>query len=181
VQAELLATQAKLLGTSLEVGDCVLKAPFTGEIATRSVDPGAFVHPGTPIVSLVDRTFLRVTADAPEIDFDVVEPGTKVNVHVVAIGRDLIATISRRAPSADAATRTVHFELDVPDPERAIPVGTTGELRIDVGRPIPAIEVPLSAASVRGSKASLFVVEGNVARARRRARRRVQWQPLRRP
>ena len=32
---------------TLEVNDCVLRAPFDGEIAARSVDPGAFVRPGT--------------------------------------------------------------------------------------------------------------------------------------
>jgi membrane fusion protein (multidrug efflux system) len=165
-QAQLLATRARLLGTSLEVSDCVLKAPFTGEVATRTIDPGAFVRPGMAIVSVVDRTTIRVTAEAPEIDFDVVAPGTPVKVHAIAGGRDLVAAIARRAPSADAVTRTVHFEMDVPDPERSIPVGTTGELRIEVGSAIPSTEVPLAAASVRGSKAGVFIVEANVAHLR---------------
>jgi len=165
-QAQLLAQQARLLGTSLEVNDCVLRAPFGGEVATRGIDPGAFVRPGTAIVSLVDRSTVRVTADAPEVDFDVVAPGAKVVIHLVATGKDLDATISRRAPAADEVTRTVHFELDVPDPERTIPVGTTAEIRIEVGDPSPAVSVPLAAAAVRGSKAALFVVEANVAHAR---------------
>ena len=54
-QAQLLAEKAKMIGSSLEVNDCVLRAPFDGEIATRTVDPGAFVRPGTAIVSVVDR------------------------------------------------------------------------------------------------------------------------------
>ena len=127
-QAQLLAQQAKLLGSSLEVNDCVLRSPFDGEVAVRTTDPGAFVRPGNSIVSVVDRRLVRVIADAPEIDFDVVAPSTKVNIHVTATNRDLIATISRRAPSADSGTRTVHFELDIPDSDRSIPVGTTGEL-----------------------------------------------------
>lgn len=165
-QAQLLAQQAKLLGSSLEVSDCVLRAPFDGEVATRTMDPGAFVRPGSAIVSLVDRSTVRVMADAPEVDFDVVAPGTKVTIHVLATKKDEVAIISRRAPSADAMTRTVHFELDVPDPGRTIPVGTTGELRIEVGEPAPAVSIPLSAAAVRGTKANLFIVEGDTARAR---------------
>jgi len=164
--ANLLATQAKLLGSSLEVNDCILRAPFDGEIATRSTDPGAFVRPGLAIVYLVDRSTLRIVGDAPEIDFAVVAPDTKVTVHVISTGKSLEATISRRAPAADAATRTVHFELDVPDPTRTIPVGTTGEIHVDVGEPRPAVQVPLTAAVVRGSNASVFVIEGDVARAR---------------
>ena len=60
----------------------------------------------------------------------------------------------------------MHFEIDVPDPKREIPVGTTGEVRIDVGEPSPASEVPIYAATVRGTKALLFVVEGDVAHAK---------------
>ena len=165
-QASLLAEQAKLLGSSLEVNDCILRAPFDGEVATRSIDPGAFVRPGTSIVTLVDRKIVRIVADAPEVDFDVVAPDTKVLVQIPSTKKDLVATISRRAPAADPGTRTVHYELDVADPTRAIPVGTTAEMRIEVGDPVPTSEVPLYAASVRGSKASLFVIEGDVAHVR---------------
>ena len=67
-QAELLGTKAKITSASLRVKDCVLRAPFAGEIGTRSIDPGAFVHPGISIVSVVDRGTIRVSADAPERD-----------------------------------------------------------------------------------------------------------------
>lgn len=160
--AQLEATKAKLTSSALEVNDCVLRSPFDGEIAKRTIDPGAFVRPGVSIVSVVDRSTVRMTADAPESDFDVVAPGTKVTIHVFSTGKDVPATITRRAPAADLGSRTVHFEIDVPDPERKIPVGTTGEVHIEVGEPQPATEVPLQAATVRGTKAKVFVVEGDV-------------------
>ena len=84
------------------------------------------------------------------------------------------ATISRRAPAADPSTRTVHFEVDLPDPEREIPVGTTGVVHLDVGEPEPATEIPLYAASVRGTKAMVFVIDGDVAHARRSCRSRAR-------
>jgi len=165
-QAQLLATQAKLLSSSLEVNDCILRSPFDGEVATRTSDPGAFAHPGTAIVSIVDRSTVRILADAPEVEFGAVVPGTPVKVHLVATNRTLTAVIARRAPAADLATRTIHFEIDVSDPARTLPVGTTAELSIDVGDPEPASEVPLYVATVRGEQASLFVIDGYVARKR---------------
>ena len=165
-QSELLEEQAKMMNTALEVSDCILRAPFDGEIATRTQDPGAFVRPGSPIMSVVDRSIVRVTGDAPEVDFDVVAPGTPAQIHAIATGKDLVATISRRAPAADPGTRTVHFEIDVPDPKRELPVGTTGEIRIEVGEPAAAVELPLYAASIRGEKAYLFLVDGDVAHSR---------------
>lgn len=162
-EAQLEAERANLTRSSLQVSDCVLRAPFAGEIAQRSIDPGAFVRPGSSIVTVVDRGTVRMTADAPEIDFDLVPPGTKVTVHAYATNRDVSGVISRRAPAADAATRTVHFEIDIVDAARSIPVGTTGEVRIEVGAPRAATQVPLYAATVRGSKASVFIVDQNVA------------------
>jgi membrane fusion protein (multidrug efflux system) len=165
-QADVLAQKAKLIGTSLEVNDCVLRAPFDGDVATRSVDPGAFVRPGVPIVSVVDRATIRMTADVPENDFEDVAPGKEVTVHIYATGRDIAGTITRRAPAADPASRTIHIEVDIADPKKEIPVGTTGQIQVDVGDPVPAVEIPLSAAKLTDEKATVFVVQSETAHMR---------------
>ena len=164
--AQLEAERANLARSALEVNDCVMRAPFAGEIAERAIDPGAFVRPGNTIVTVVDRDIVRLNADAPETDFAVVQEGTKVKVHLYATDRELPGIIARRSPAADAMTRTVHFEIDLSDPGRTIPVGTTGEVSIDVGTPAPATELPLYAATVRRGSARVFVVSQNVAHAR---------------
>jgi RND family efflux transporter MFP subunit len=163
-QAEVMETQAKIQRATLEVDDCVLRAPFAGEIAVRSIDPGAFVHPGTAVATLVDRMTVRVVAEVPESDFAVVSAGTPVQIHVLATNRELRAKIARRSPAADLSTRTIRLEIDVPDPDRSLPVGTTAELALDVGDPSPATEIPMIAAAVRGDKATVFVVDGKTAR-----------------
>jgi RND family efflux transporter MFP subunit len=162
--AEVEGLYASLAAKGLEVDDCVLRAPFAGEIADRLVDPGAYVRPGNPVVAVIDRSTVRVVGEAPEGDFDVVAPGTAVALETLSTGAKLAAKISRRAPAADEATRTVHFEIDVPNANRALPVGTTAVISIDYGESKPATTVSLRAATVRGEKATLFVVEGGVAK-----------------
>lgn len=164
-EAELLAARARLLGTTLEVDDCALHAPFDGEVAARHVDPGAFAKPGTTILSLVDRSTIRVVADVPESDFSAVAPATKVRLKFLAAALSTDGVVARRSPAADPVTRTVHCEIDLADPTKRIPVGTTAELAIDVGDPLPGTKIPLTSASVRGTKVSLFVVRDGVAKA----------------
>jgi membrane fusion protein (multidrug efflux system) len=163
--AELMAAQVNIQRSALDVSDCILRAPFSGEIASRSIDPGAFVRPGVAIVRLIDRTTVRIVAEVPEADFDLALVGTVVHVHASATNRDLRATIARRSPGSVSSTRTVHLEVDVPDPDCSLPVGTTATLAVDVGMPSSATKIPLFAASVRESKATVFVVDG--ARARK--------------
>jgi multidrug efflux pump subunit AcrA (membrane-fusion protein) len=86
-----------------------------------------------------------------------------VKFHVLATGQNLEGSIVRRSPAADPATRTIHFEVELENAKRDIPVGTTAEIFVDVGKPTPATEIPLLAGTVRGDKASLFVIENNVA------------------
>jgi membrane fusion protein (multidrug efflux system) len=162
--AELMATQAKLAGQSLAVNDCVLRAPFDGEVSARTVDPGAFVRPGNPVVSVVDRSTVRVTAEVPEIDFALIAPTTPVRIRMLATGEETTGSIARRSPAANDSTRTVHFEIDLSDPDRRFPVGTTADLTIDVGAPQPATVIPATAAAVRADKAVVFVVEGDLAK-----------------
>ena len=168
-QAELLAANARLVRASLEVDDCILHAPFDGEIADRMLDPGGFARPGSPILTMVARERVRVLVDVPESDFANVKEGTKVQLRVVALATTMQGVIARRAPSADTATRTVHAEVDLADAQRRIPVGTTAEITIEIGEPQPATEIPLRAAAVRGDSATLFVVTEGVAHKRKLA------------
>jgi RND family efflux transporter MFP subunit len=164
--ADLEVQQANLSKSALDVNDCILRAPFDGEVSVRLVDPGSFVRPGTEMLEVVDRNTVRMTADAPEADFDAIAPGTLVTVHVVPINLDIQATITRRAPSANPSTRTVHFEIDIEDSARRIPVDTTGEVHVPSGQPVPATAVPIKAVRIDDKKATFFTVEGDVAHTR---------------
>jgi len=165
-EAQLASERAKLAVSGLTVDDCVLRAPFDGEIAVRSIDPGAFVRPGTPIVSIVDRDTVRMTFDVPEADFGAVAPKTAVSILVLATGKAIVGTVARRSPAADPDTRTIHVEVDLDNANHDVPVNTTGEVKIQVGPPKLTAAVPLVAASITGSKATLFVVDGDVAHKR---------------
>jgi multidrug efflux pump subunit AcrA (membrane-fusion protein) len=84
---------------------------------------------------------------------------------MLATGVEVVAMVSRRSPRADVRTRTVHFEADVPDPDRAFPVGTTAIVQVDVGQPVPATTIPLYATTQQEGKARFFLVEGGIAHA----------------
>jgi RND family efflux transporter MFP subunit len=162
--AEVESLKATLVSRSLEVNDCILRAPFDSEVADRFVDPGAYVRPGASVVSLVDRNIVRITADAPEADFAVVAPGTQVAIEVEATGAKLAAKVSRRSPVADETTRTVHFEIDVPNAGHVLPVGATAQLVIEVGDEQTATLIPLRSATVRARSATVYAVTGETAK-----------------
>lgn len=76
-RASLLATTERL---QAEVDKASLRAPIAGTVTTRFVEPGAYVAQGTPILTLVDLSRLRVQAEIGEFDAARVVLGAKVKL-----------------------------------------------------------------------------------------------------
>ena len=150
--------------------DCTFKAPFDGEVASRSADPGAFVTPSSTILTIVDRSTIRLVLGVPESDFAYVNAGTPVTVRSIATGVVHESHISRRAPEIDASTHTVGVEIDFADNDKSLPLGTTAEVVTVLGEPQNATEIPSAAAKLRGDVATVMVVDGDtVSRVRVKA------------
>jgi hypothetical protein len=83
---------------------------------------------------------------------------------MLATSDEMTGLIARRSPAASSSTRTLHFEIDLADPQRRLPVGTTADLTIQVGKPEAATVIPGISASVRGEKATIFIADGDRAK-----------------
>ena len=110
------------------------------------------------------------SAEAPRWTSTSSPRGTPVHIAALATNRELRGTIARRSPAADPSTRTVHLELDVPDADRTIPVGTTGEIASRSASPSPRPKSHSPQPRCAARKATVFVVEGNMAQQRRLSR-----------
>ena len=121
--------------------------------------------PGIAVATLVDRTTVRSWPRYRRRTSTSSPLRRRCTSWRLRTNRELHGTIARRSPSADLSTRT-----SPPRDRRSrsaaatLPVGTTAEIAMDVGEPVAATEIPLVAASVRGSKATVFVVDGDVAK-----------------
>ncbi|MGV3619675.1 MAG: efflux RND transporter periplasmic adaptor subunit [Archangium sp.] len=163
---QLAAVSALQDSKSLEVNDCVMRAPFSGEISSRLADPGTFVRPGSIVVTLIDRSTLRLAFEVPEVDFSAVQVGTPLQLSLLANGAAREVPVARVSPEADPITRTLHVEADLGNDDGALPAGTTSEVFVEVGTPRRVTQVPLVAARVKGNKATVFVVEADKAYSR---------------
>jgi multidrug efflux pump subunit AcrA (membrane-fusion protein) len=152
------------------VGDCTFKAPFDGEVSSRTADPGAFVSPGMTILTIIDRSTIRMVLKVPESDFAFVKAGTNVTIRSLATGSARESQITRRAPEVDPATHTVDVEIDITDDDKGLPLGTSAEVVTVLGEPQNATEIPSGAAKLRGDIATVMVVDGDtVSRVRVKA------------
>ncbi|MEP6945909.1 MAG: HlyD family efflux transporter periplasmic adaptor subunit [Acidobacteriota bacterium] len=93
--------------------DLSIVAPFAGTVATRAVEPGEFVAPGTVIITLIDPSAIYLRAFVPEGDIGKVKLGQAARVYIDSNpNQPLEATVSRIDPEAAFTPENTYFKED---------------------------------------------------------------------
>lgn len=140
-----------------------LTAPFAGTVDAVNVEIGEWVQAGTPIATLISLDPIVVKAEVSEQDVAHVAVGAKAKVRLVS-GAELEGTVRHLARKASDKTRTFALEVDLPNPDGAIPSGMTAEVRLTAAAQ-PALLVPRSVLTLNeaGQVGLRVVGDGDVA------------------
>ncbi|HLY11374.1 MAG TPA: efflux RND transporter periplasmic adaptor subunit [Planctomycetota bacterium] len=134
-----------------------IRAPFSGSITERFVDPGAFIQQGK-VVSMVDISKVRVLVDIPESEVRAAQAGTPAEVQFDALpGKTFPAAVSRSAGSLDTTMRTMRVEIDVQNPAFLIYPGMFARVTLDVDPHPMALVLPSEAVTLQQDRAFVFV------------------------
>ena len=98
LQASLVALEQQVANAERSLEKATITAPFAGIVAERSVDPGAYVSPGTALLKLVDISALELAAGVPVAYAPRIQTGQAVEISVDGFeGRSFAGTIERIA------------------------------------------------------------------------------------
>jgi RND family efflux transporter MFP subunit len=165
-EAQLSEAQARLALTQDQLNRTRITAPYDGVVSERQANAGDVVAPGTPLVTVVDPTSLRLEAAVPAEYASQLQVGTPVAFRVAGYGEQGFAgKIERVNPVVDPATGQVRIYVAIPNTEQTLLAGLFAQGRV-ASESREALAVPLSAVDLRGtSPVVLRVKEGRVERA----------------
>jgi RND family efflux transporter MFP subunit len=142
-----------------------ITAPFAGIVTKRYADSGALVQAGTasniqaiPVVRIAQINTLRLSFPIPESAIPKVQPGNSVMVRVPALGKTFPARVVRASGNAEAATRTMETQVDVPNPDFELKPGMLASVVITLERRDNALSVPVQAVADPTGAATVLVV-----------------------
>jgi membrane fusion protein (multidrug efflux system) len=136
----LAEAQARVARINLE--DAVIRAPFSGTIARRLVQPGEMVSPDSAIVTLVDLQQMVLEAAVPAAEIPAVRVGQKVRFRVGGFGdRIFEGEVQRINPVTADNSRAIPIYISVPNPDQALKGGmfAQGELMLSSMEPVLAV------------------------------------------
>jgi membrane fusion protein, multidrug efflux system len=149
-EGALADARARLALAEKQLGNTMVRAPISGAVSKREVDPGDVVQVGASLFTIVDLSSLRLEATVPVEEIDRLKVGAPVEFSVTGYERRFSGRIERINPAVDPATRQVRIYVVIPNAAQSLVSGLYAEGRVatDARR---AVAVPSSAVDRRGT------------------------------
>lgn len=164
-QSQMAVAQSKLVRDQALFDYSNITAPFTGVVTQRYANLGTLMQGGTnstqalPLVKLSQEDLFRLVIPVPESYVRYIKLGDQVNVRVPALNRDFPGRVARFSIDVTGSTRTMHTEVDVPNPQGVLIPGVYAEATLSLDRKGDALVVPLQAVNQGTDHASVLVVD----------------------
>ena len=167
-QSQLVAAQAKLAHDQSLFDYSKITAPFSGIVTERYANLGTLMQMGTgsstqamPLVRLSQDDLFRLVIPIPESYVRYIHIGDPVDVRVPSLNRTFPGKVARFSVDVRSDTRTMHTEVDVPNPERVLLPGLYAEAELALDRKDNVPSVPVQALNHEHNKTTVFVVNSD--------------------
>lgn len=160
--AQAAAAQAAVQQAQATNAYTVIRAPFSGIVTRRLVDPGALASPGVPLLQIEDAKQHEVDIQVNESALNLFHLGEQVQVQVN--GKQIVKgpKVVEIVPSGDPAAHTFMVKIGVP-PSGKIYSGMTATVLVQATskQAGQAVAIPLNAVRERGQLDSVLALDSN--------------------
>jgi RND family efflux transporter MFP subunit len=149
-QATSADAQSRLATAKQQLERARVTSPLTGTVSDRPVNAGDVVQPGTPLITVIDPSSMRLEAAVPADQAPDIRLGAPVRFSVSAYpGRIFIGVVQRVNPAVDPTTRQVLIFVSLPNAGSRLVAGLFAEGRVETSSH-PALQVPVDAVDQSG-------------------------------
>jgi cobalt-zinc-cadmium efflux system membrane fusion protein len=157
--------EAQLKKARADFENTMVKAPFSGVITARSVNPGEMVTPAVPVISLANLDTVVVQADVNEGQVNRIQAGQELKVRVKSVQEEpYTGTVTNVAQAASPVSKAYPVKIQVANPLHMLKPGMFAEVVLGAGDE-KGIIIPVEALLQDESGSFVWVVnEGVVSR-----------------
>ena len=142
-------------------------APYSGVITQRNIDVGSLVQAdatsGTFMFTINEDSVIRTQVFVPQDSSFGVIPGIEAIVHVPELpDRPFPGKVTRIADALQPGSRTLLTEIDIDNPDGALPVGIYCTVELHIPRKAASLSVPAEAIIFNAGGVQVAVVDKGV-------------------
>ncbi|MFD2370033.1 efflux RND transporter periplasmic adaptor subunit [Brevibacillus sp. GCM10020057] len=162
-----LQAEVSRLNSSLELAkssydNTIVRAPISGIVAKRNIDPGEMAAAGSPLLVLVKMDEVKVEASVPQEQINNVKVGSTVDVKVDSLGGKVLqGTVEFVSPISDANSSSFPIKVKMPNKDGLLRAGMVAEVMLQ-GQAEQGTKVPTAALQQKDNKQYIYKVDNDV-------------------
>ena len=171
----LVASKAALAKDEVMYSYSHITAPFEGVVTEISAYTGALLPAGTSssksdqaLCRLSQNNMLRLVIPLPERAVGEIKIGQTVDVRVSSTNRTFQGKIVRFSDQIDMETRTMHTEVDIPNPNYELVPGMYAAVQIPLHTEHNVLTVPVQAVAAAGENRGSVLLVNSANKLERR-------------
>lgn len=146
------------------IGDCTVKSPMSGVIATRGVERGSFATQSVPAYTVMDLSVIKVEVGVSEQGVNNIAVGDTVAVSMNAAAPEpLEGKVSTISPAA-SETGTYNVKIELNNSKKLIKGGMLAEVSFTREKSENTLVLPRNAVMTKDGESYIYVVEGTIAK-----------------
>ncbi len=158
-QGDLAAARSQAALVRQTLVDAQVRAPMSGVVAKRHVNPGEKLGFDAPLVHIVDLSSLELQAFAPPEAAGSVRVGSPVKVQVGGFAQSIDGRVVRVMPQVDASSRQLGLVVALSPTSAELKAGLDATARIRV-EPRQVLTAPIGALQTSSGEPALWLLEG---------------------
>ena len=160
-QANVESAQGALDIVQKSLNDSVVRAPISGLIAVRNVQPGEKVSIDYKLLDIVNLKKMECEALVPTSDISKIKIGQTVLLHIEGLAEEFIGNVTRINPATQAGSRSIAIYIQVANPQDILKVGMFVEAQLVLRTKANVIAIPQTAVHKESSGAYVYALENN--------------------
>ena len=160
-QANVESAQGALDIVQKSLNDSVVRAPISGLIAVRNVQPGEKVSIDYKLLDIVNLKKMECEALVPTSDISKIKIGQTVLLHIEGLAEEFIGKVTRINPATQAGSRSIAIYIQVANPQDILKVGMFVDAQLVLRTKANVIAIPQTAVHKESSGAYVYALENN--------------------
>jgi membrane fusion protein, multidrug efflux system len=132
-EAEVAKTRAEAAQIDVQLGKCVVVAPFSGRVAEQKVREQQYVQPGQALLEVLDDSVLEIEFIMPSRWLQSVRVGSTVQIAVDETGRSYPAKVQRLGARVDPVSQSVKVMATIDGRRAELMAGMSGRVMVKRG------------------------------------------------
>ena len=160
-EANVDAAKGALDVAQKSLNDTVIRAPISGQVSVRYVQPGEKVSADNKLLDIINLRKMEMEAAVPTSDISRVALGQRARLRIEGLQQEFIGKVVRINPATQAGSRSVMVYVQVDNPESLLRAGMFAEAQLVLHTKSGALALPQNAVRKDGNGAFVYAIENH--------------------